>query len=124
MTNQTLDKPAHTAGPWSVGPYGGIYPVNANEHGGPMIVSATTKSGRLPNHAANERHIAACVNALEGINPDAIADVVAALRGLENAAAYVSQMGATTGPQWPTLSFALIKARAAISKATSQDAQS
>ena len=79
MTTQTA---AHTAGPWCLE--------------GRTTTCVTTKNGRsicttggyssnasdewVEENPANAARIVACVNALEGLNPDAIADVVGFLK--------------------------------------------
>ena len=79
-----MDK--HTKGPWRVDPE-----IRTNDRGidyingfdiradGYEIVGCEGITGG-PVEAANAARIVACVNALEGYNPDAVRDVVEALR--------------------------------------------
>ena len=83
----------HTPEPWKLGrkdpstQYIGIYApgIGPNFNGGRIAIV----DGRLigsgisaAEHEANARHIVACVNACAGINPEAVPDVVNALRYL------------------------------------------
>lgn len=77
---------AHTKEPWRVSEEG---TVEAGPHSMPIRLASGYIEGAwygddaTDESRANARRIVACVNALEGYNPDAIADVVAALEACE-----------------------------------------
>ena len=58
-----MSEAKHTPGPWHAVIAGGVQPVI----GGPLITSAHTKSGMLPNYEANARLIAAAPELLEAL---------------------------------------------------------
>ena len=119
---------AHTPGPLYVGAQNdelyitaGRAPAKNNDHpwhDAPRVAIAKVFG---PNEEANAARIVACVNACEGINPDAVPDLFAALGDL--IAEYTAAVdpyrsgGFYSNPDddWP-----ILDARAAIAKARSQ----
>lgn len=82
MSKQTKDTaPKHTPGPWFLGISGVFAPAkpgNAPEHG---------RNNQLAEvwNEANAARIVACVNNCEGINPEAVPEMLAALKACEKA---------------------------------------
>jgi hypothetical protein len=70
----------HTPGPWTVDPEGEY--CLCIEGGDGSIVCDVRKEVDGPLCEANAHRIVACVNACEGLNPEAIADAIGALTWL------------------------------------------
>ena len=102
----------HTKGPWRVDPE-----IRTNDRGidyingfdiradGYEIVGCEGITGG-PVEAANAARIVACVNALEGYNPDAVRDAVEALRSLQKQALQSPDLLAT---EWGQEALAVTK---------------
>jgi len=79
-------KTKHTTGKWihnecESGPDGCIFhDIRAQRKG----FSITVATARGTNQEANAERIVACVNACEGINPEAVPEMLKALQNIEN----------------------------------------
>lgn len=108
-----MSKTEHTPLPWSVGPYGGIYRLNADGIHGPLIVSGETKNGTLPNKEGDEAFIVEAVNAYEAIK-DSHSNLIEAL---EEVMEWISNWDVPFledeewGPAYDKVSLALSKAK-------------
>ena len=71
----------HTLGPWSI-EQAHFDPWVVAPDGRYVIATVATGGDMSKEGHANARRIVACVNACEGINPEAVAELVEALEGL------------------------------------------
>lgn len=90
---------AHTATPWRAQRhFRTIFAVGANGLTNAVAAALTTTDGMgcacdFEEARANANHIVACVNGCEGINPEAVGDMLEALRSVAGMLAIFSRPG-------------------------------
>ena len=111
----------HTPGPWrAIGCRPTVAKICAGGNNG-LVADVSAYWFDTGQAEANADRIVACVNACEGINPDAVPGLLAALMELEEAASCLEadvDSAGTNHDRAKIVRFACIEARAAIADAT------
>ena len=117
-------KTKHTSGPWQVAYYaggdgnGGYASSHYTIQKGEKKIVKTINAVATEADEANAARIASCVNACEGINPDAVPDMLEALKELlAMGQDGIIQRNETGKPTWSILDAIKTITQAAISKA-------
>lgn len=80
-----MNKPKHTPGLWTVQNVSNRWAVGSTNAPGWIIAEYTRRPGeRISLTEANAERIVACVNACEGIDPEAVPRMLAALKLAQN----------------------------------------
>lgn len=70
----------HTPGPWEVEP---VYNFGISREGDTHLHTIAQMRGSIDKRKTNARRIVACVNACEGMNPEAVPELLEALMAVE-----------------------------------------
>ena len=120
-----MTQASHTPGPWMPDESSGICNVTGSHGrsicstGGYQNNAEDVRNVRAENEA-NAARIVACVNACEGINPEAVPDMLAALEGTVDCLEYIQRLEKETIAPilgWGVRASWIHAARAAIAKA-------
>ena len=109
-------KTTHTPGPWAFdqvrnGDTTNRQIVNHDAGNGAIALVYSGANVKNPRAMADAKHIVKCVNNCEGINPDAVRDMLAALENLVRFENEKPEIGTYAGVLWNQAQCAINKAR-------------
>ncbi len=107
-----MGEPKHTPGPWRLEQNGPAYNLCSPDRARHFAILVGMIRNQDSEHKANAERIVACVNACEGINPDAVPDLLAVLEPL---IAYIDNEG-PPAKEWKAIADLCEQGHAVIAK--------